>query len=208
MRWLLVIPLILMGCSAVDRVRDVFRSDAETTRFSTEGSVCGVASIKGEAIGDVPGPGGCGVENAVRITSVGGIMLSQPATLNCGTAKTFDGWVREAAIPIIGTTGGGLRSLKVPAHYACRTRNHKRGARLSEHSKGNAIDISEFHLADGSALSVQGDWGGGRKGRIMKELHASACGRFGTVLGPKSDRYHRDHFHFDIARHRGGPYCR
>lgn len=163
-----------MGCSAVDRMRDVFRSDADVSRFSAEGSVCGIPSIKGEPIGDVPGPGGCGIENAVRITSVGGIALSQPATLNCGAAKALNGWVQESAIPIIGATGGGLQSLAVAAHYACRTRNSRPGARLSEHSKGNAIDISEFRLADGRALSVSGDWGRGRKGRVMKDLHKTA----------------------------------
>ncbi|MDX5403468.1 MAG: extensin family protein, partial [Rhodobacterales bacterium] len=25
---------------------------------------------------------------------------------------------------------------------------------------------------------------------------------------PESDRFHRDHFHFDTARHRNGPFCR
>ncbi len=74
----------------------------------------------------------------------------------------MNGWVLGAAIPTIGETGGGLRSLKVAAHYACRSRNHKRGARLSEHAKGNAIDISEFRLADGSALTVTQHWGGGK----------------------------------------------
>ncbi len=208
MRLVFLIPLILMGCSVVDTARGVFNSSPDQANFSAVGSVCDVPAIKGETIGDVSGPGGCGVENAVRITSVGGIALSQPATLNCPTAKALNGWVLNAAIPTIGTKGGGLKSLKVAAHYACRTRNHKRGARLSEHAKGNAIDISEFGLADGSTLSVLSDWGGGRRGQIMKELHSSACGPFGTVLGPKADRYHQTHFHLDTAGYRSGPYCR
>ncbi len=208
MRVMLLIPLVLMGCSVVDNVRNVMGGKGDTASFSAEGSVCGVPAIKGEEIGDVPGPGACGVENAVRVTSVGGIALSQSATINCGTARALNGWVLGSAIPTIGDTGGGLKSLKVAAHYACRNRNHKRGGRLSEHAKGNAIDISEFRLADGSALTVTQHWSGGKKGRIMKDLHASACGPFGTVLGPKSDRHHQDHFHFDIADYRSGPYCR
>jgi len=36
----------------------------------------------------------------------------------------------------------------------------------------------------------------------------AACGPFGTVLGPESNRFHRDHFHFDTARYRSGSYCR
>jgi hypothetical protein len=44
--------------------------------------------------------------------------------------------------------------------------------------------------------------------RALRQMHRAACGTFGTVLGPESDRFHQDHFHFDTARHRGGPYCR
>ena len=208
MRLALVILLMLTGCSPIDSMRNMLRGGDGDRRFTAEGSVCGVAAIKGAAIGDVAGPGACGVRDAVRVTSVSGIALSQPATLNCGTARALNGWVRDAAIPIVGRRGGGLRGLTVAAHYVCRTRNHKPGARLSEHSYGNAIDISEFRLADGGKLTVRDDWGGGSRGRIMKELHGAACGPFGTVLGPRSDRYHQTHFHLDTADYRSGPYCR
>ena len=104
--------------------------------------------------------------------------------------------------------GGGLSGLRVAAHYACRTRNHQPGALISEHGKGKAIDIAALQLRDGSEISVLDDWGQGPKGRVLRQVHRQACGPFGTVLGPESDRFHRDHFHFDTARHRGGPYCR
>jgi len=97
--------------------------------------------------------------------------------------------------------------IQVAAHYACRTRNNRPGARLSEHALGIAIDISAFVLADGTRLTVLNDWRG-RNGQLMKRLHASACGPFGTVLGPNSDRHHQDHFHFDVAEYRNGSYCR
>lgn len=160
-----------------------------------------------ERIGNVPGPGACGVQDAYRVTSVAGVRLSQPATLARPTLDTLDRWLRREAIPVIGNRGGGLVGIRVPSHYACRTRNSRRGARLSEHAKGNAIDISAFILADGTTLTVLGDWNG-KQGKLMRRLHSSACGPFGTVLGPDSDRHHQDHFHFDVARHRGGPYCR
>ncbi|MEO0917580.1 MAG: extensin family protein [Pseudomonadota bacterium] len=159
-----------------------------------------------ERIGDVSGPGGCGVPNAYRVTEAAGVRLSQAATLRRATAETLDGWLRNQAIPIIGNRGGGLVGIQVPAHYACRTRNSRRGARLSEHAKGNAIDISAFILADGSRIEVTG-WRGAN-GSLLKRLHASACGPFGTVLGPDADRFHQNHFHFDIAGYRNGAYCR
>ena len=162
--------------------------------------------LKAEKIGTIPGPGACGVPDAYRVTEAAGVRLSQAATIRRATAETLDGWLRAHAIPIIGNRGGGLVAIQVPAHYACRTRNHRPGARLSEHAKGNAIDISAFILADGSRIAVT-DWRGSN-GRVLKRLHASACGPFGTVLGPESDRFHQDHFHLDIADYRSGPYCR
>lgn len=159
-----------------------------------------------DKLGNVNGPGACGVNNAYRVTQAAGVTLSQPATIRRTTAERLDSWLRNHAIPIIGNRGGGLVGLQVPAHYACRTRNSQRGARLSEHAKGNAIDISQFILADGTRIPVT-DWRGSN-GRLLKRLHASACGPFGTVLGPDSDRHHQDHFHFDTADYRSGPYCR
>ena len=104
--------------------------------------------------------------------------------------------------------GGGVAGLRVAAHYACRTRNNRPGGKISEHGKGRAIDISGVMLRDGSEISVLRDWGGGAKGRALRQMHRTACGPFGTVLGPGSDGYHRDHLHFDTARHRSGSYCR
>ncbi len=157
-------------------------------------------------IGAVPGPGRCGVSNAYQVTKAAGVNLSQPATLNRKTAERLDLWLRNHAAPIIGNRGGGLVGIQVAAHYACRTRNSQKGARLSEHAKGNAIDISAFILADGTRITVLG-WRG-RDAKILRRLHASACGPFGTVLGPDADRHHQDHFHLDTADYRSGSYCR
>lgn len=176
---------------------------------SRRGGLCGDPGLAGTVSGFVEDPAsGCGVERAVRLEAVHGVRLSQPATLDCPTARTLGRWVKQSAKPEVGRMGGGLVGLRVPAHYVCRTRNSQPGARVSEHARGKAIDISAFLLRDGSEISVQRDWGEGREGRVLRRLHRQACGPFGTVLGPESDVHHRDHFHFDTARHYGGPYCR
>ncbi|MEO0566612.1 MAG: extensin family protein [Pseudomonadota bacterium] len=189
--------VLLNGCGQSTSTPDVV----------TRGALCGDASIQGIVVGDVPGRGACGISNAVEVDAVAGVFLSQPSLMNCSTAKTLESWVRNDAVPTIGKTGGGLKNMKVVAHYACRTRNNQRGAKLSEHAKGNAIDIAAFRLNDGSEISVLRDWNNSRRGQILKKLHKTACGPFGTVLGPK-DRFHKDHFHFDTAKHRGGAFCR
>lgn len=194
------------------RPRDLFtRASAAVTApraTSRKGSVCGVAEIKGEVIPPVTGPGACGIDNPVRVTSVSGVALRQAPTIDCTTAKALNAWVRDGVIPAVGRTGGGLARINIVAHYACRGRNNQKGARLSEHSFGRAVDVSGVTLNDGTTLTVLDHWRSDRFGKVIKAMHASACGPFGTVLGPNSDRFHQDHLHFDTARYRGGPYCR
>lgn len=181
----------------------------EDDTVSRRGGLCGDPGLAGTVSGYLADPSsGCGVERAVRLEAVHGVRLSQPATLDCPTAQALGKWVRRSAKPEVGQMGGGLTGLRVPAHYVCRTRNSQPGARVSEHGKGRAIDIAALQLRDGSEISVEADWGSGQKGRVLRRLHRQACGTFGTVLGPESDRHHYDHFHFDTAHHRGGPYCR
>ncbi|SEL11203.1 Extensin-like protein C-terminus [Roseovarius azorensis] len=192
------LSLVATGCGRGD--------DPEVTR---RGGLCGDPGLAGSVSGYLPGEvAGCGVERAVRLEVVHGVRLSQPATLDCPTARAVGKWVRRSAKPEVRRMGGELTGLRVPAHYVCRARNHQSGARISEHGRGRAIDIAALQLRDGTEISVLEDWGNGQKGRILRRLHGQACGTFGTVLGPESDAHHRDHFHFDTARHRGGPYCR
>ncbi|MDC0738863.1 extensin family protein [Cognatishimia sp. SS12] len=173
------------------------------------GRVCGNRALLGTEVGTVPARlRGCGVRKAVKLHSVSGVALSTPAVMECDTAHALKSWVDRGVTRAVGRTGGGVVKLQVAAGYSCRTRNNRPGAKISEHGKGRAIDISAFHLKNGDRISVLKDWGRGKKGRILKALHKSACGPFGTVLGPNADKYHRDHFHFDVARHRSGPYCR
>ena len=139
---------------------------------------------------------------------VSGLALTRPARIDCGTATALDDWVRNGVIPTVGRRGGGPVALQVAGSYACRTRNHVAGAKMSEHALGHAIDISAINLADGGALTVASDWNRGTEGQMLKALWKAACGPFGTVLGPESDSYHRDHLHLDTARYRSGSYCR
>lgn len=173
------------------------------------GRICRDRELQGIEVGRVPGKlAGCGIRDAVKLYSVNGVQLSTPVTIECDTAHALKKWMERGMDKAVGRTGGGVVKLKVASGYSCRTRNHKPGAKISEHGKGRAIDLSGFYLKNGDQISVLDDWGRGKYGRILKNMHRSACGPFGTVLGPNADRHHRDHFHFDIARHRSGSYCR
>ena len=190
----------LSGCGLMAKDEDPTLTAKDVT--------CGVPGLVAVAREPVRGSGACGVENPVIVSRVVGVDLSQPAIMTCETAGALATWVRDSAKPEIGTRGGGLAELNVAAHYACRTRNNQRGARLSEHAKGRAIDISGFVLKDGNEITVRQGWNQKGQSDLMRALHRSACGPFGTVLGPASDRFHQSHFHFDTAAYRSGPYCR
>ena len=177
-------------------------------RLRRAGAVCGDIEIQGEVVGYVPGRiKACGIKDAVRVNTVAGIKLSTPALMNCKTAKALKDWTEKGLKPAF-RQRGPVVGMRVAAHYACRTRNNQPGARISEHGKGNAIDLSAFTMMDGEVITVLNGWGKGTTLRPLRKAYRRACGIFGTTLGPGSDRYHRDHFHFDTASHRGGPYCR
>ncbi|WP_116599270.1 extensin-like domain-containing protein [Primorskyibacter marinus] len=191
------------------RPRAIVEQVMAKRRAQKRGAVCGDLALQGEAIGYVPGRiNACGIKDAVRLRSVSGIALSQQAVIDCTTAKALKTWVERGVKPAIGTRGGGVAQLRVAAHYACRTRNNQPGAKVSEHGKGRAIDISGLRLKDGTQITVLRGWGSRSYGNALRKMRIAACGPFGTVLGPGSDGYHRDHFHFDTARYRSGAYCR
>src|SRR6185312_7385988 len=85
--------------------------------------------------------------------------------------------------------------------YECRGRNRVVGAKISEHGKGNAIDVRAFHLSDGRRIELTD----AKADKPLREaLRQEVCGRFTTVLGPGSDGYHEGHIHLDLAERHGG----
>lgn len=172
------------------------------------GAVCGDLEIQGAEVGDFPDTTpGCGISDAVRVTSVAGVTLSQSALMTCDTAKALRKWVEKDVEKAFGR-GNRVVSLRVAAHYTCRPRNNQAGAKISEHGRGRAIDISAFTLADGRTVTVLEGWQERQNGKTLKRIWKAACGPFSTVLGPESDVHHRDHLHLDTARHGNGRYCR
>lgn len=168
---------------------------------SMEGAVCGVPAIKGQEIAPIGSNiGGCGVPDAVAVTSVAGVRLSQTATVDCSVAKALNSWVEDVAQPAF---DGKLFELRIAAHYICRSRNNVKGAKVSEHGKGRAIDIAAFILTDGKVLTVSENYK-----KLLKRIYKAACPYFKTTLGPGSDGYHEDHFHFDTSARDSGSYCR
>ena len=155
---------------------------------------------------------GCSTLNTVRLSSLNGdssaFALSNLGPVACPLAHTFAAGARfgvdRAARQILGSPVARIETM---GSYNCR--NVAGSARRSAHSTANAIDVSGFVLADGRRISVNGDWSDGDadERRFLRTIHASACKRFGTVLGPDYNAAHRDHLHVETTG-AGRTFCR
>jgi len=176
---------------------------------SAVGALCDDPRLRGRRAPPIRGRGACGVPAPVTLTAVAGVALTRPVTVGCRVAVATADWVEQSAAPAArATLGAPLTAMTPYAGYACRTRNHRAGARLSEHALGRAIDIGAFQ-AGGRTVDLLSGWRGPADERaFLRAVWRGACACFKTVLGPDADRHHRDHFHFDVARRRGGAWCR
>jgi hypothetical protein len=73
--------------------------------------------------------------------------------------------------------------------------------------RGQAAKESAPGVSQKAGPQAEFDWKEERKSRFLREIHVSACKRFGTVLGPEANDAHRDHFHLDMAERRSGNFC-
>ena len=155
----------------------------------------------------IEGPGACGGTDLVRLEAVlladnSRVEFSPPAVLRCSMAEAIVDWVREDLDQLTtANLGARLRSIRNFAAYHCRPRNNIIGAAVSEHGKGNALDIRSVTLASGRTV----DPTDAEVSRAFREgWKKSVCGRFSTVLGPGSDGYHENHIHVDLMQRRNG----
>jgi hypothetical protein len=156
------------------------------------------------------GPGECGAADVVRLEAITlrnrtRMPLAPPAVLRCPMAEALAHFVRDDVAPLAAELGSPLSSIVNYDSYECRGRNRVAGAKISEHGKGNAIDIRAIKLGNGTVV----DFTSPIVAKDFRErVRAAACGRFNTVLGPGSDGYHESHIHFDLAeRSRGYKMC-
>ncbi|WP_051242675.1 extensin family protein [Stappia stellulata] len=153
---------------------------------------------------------GCGIDDPVRLDSVAGTVFRPRAVLSCVTALKLVRFLqRPLTDEVRATMNTDVKTVHVAASYACRGRNRQAGAKLSEHGYGRAVDIRGLTFADGRRWDVSPRRDNDRSpaARLQRRVRALACGPFTTVLGPGSDAYHDDHFHFDLAP-RNAAYCR
>ena len=156
----------------------------------------------------IDGAGSCGMAASYEVSEiVRGIALGPDTQMRCATALATARWIDEVVIPAARVLGDDVRltGIRQASTYACRSRNSQPDAKISEHAKGNAVDIATFSFEGHDPLSIKPDQRkGSREESFQMAVRAGACLHFTTVLGPGSDAYHDDHLHLDLAKRRSG----
>jgi len=156
-----------------------------------------------------PAGPGCGIDEPVTISAIirpdgRKISVAASGVMGCALAKEFATWAAGDFSTILEAGDRKIETIVTGSSYECRPRNRVAGAKLSEHGRGNALDIRGVKFAGGGQALV-----GDKASPIPEALFTSACKTFATVLGPGSDGYHEDHMHIDLAARRpGSHYCR
>ncbi|MBB2753677.1 UNVERIFIED_ORG: hypothetical protein GGI57_004406 [Rhizobium aethiopicum] len=156
---------------------------------------------------------GCGIDKPIIVSeALPGITLKPEATIRCRAALALARWMKESVIPAASAALPEQRRLTTvnqATSYMCRLRNGAGTGKISEHARGNAIDIASFHFEKGEDVAVRS-----RRedptltGAFQRTVSAAGCLYFTTVLDPESDAAHETHFHLDVIERKGSyRYC-
>jgi len=147
----------------------------------------------------------CGIDWPVEVSGFSGNVGMKPAaTLTCQMALAFASWTKDELAPAARWRYlSGVRTIHQGSSYSCRSIAGTRT--VSEHAKGNALDVMRIELKNGKDIDVRKPgWFAFRQRGLLNTVRSDACGYFSTVLGPGYNADHKDHFHFDIKERRNG----
>jgi hypothetical protein len=211
----LLLPLLLAACvGGADRPAQKPaakpRVSAVPAFTSPESRQCiadlGKAGARFTPLANQEFGGGCSAMDAVKLLDIG-TPVTNLGPMTCPLARNFAAWVEYAVRPAARKhLGSEVVKVETFGTYSCRNIYGGRSGRLSQHATANAVDVSGFVLQDGRRVTLLEGWQGADDQReFLRTLHASACKRFGTTLGPDYNAAHHNHFHFDMG---GQGYCR
>ncbi|QND47819.1 extensin [Rhizobium lusitanum] len=150
---------------------------------------------------------GCGIDKPIALTEpLPGIQMKPQGTMRCEAALALAHWIKESVIPSAAALkdNGKIVTINQASTYICRLRNNATTGKISEHARGNAIDIASFTFENGKTIGIEP-----RRedptltGAFQRAASASACLYFMTVLDPESDAAHETHFHLDVLKRKG-----
>lgn len=144
----------------------------------------------------------CVYADGVRLGDGRGARFGGALVTSCPVAAGLYLWERDVLQPAaLRHFGSSVVAVDHAGSFNCRRISGRSEGRFSEHSTADAVDVTGFHLADGTRISVVRDWAGeGPRGVFLREVRDGACGLFATTLSPDHDAAHRDHLHLDVAQ--------
>jgi hypothetical protein len=147
----------------------------------------------------------CRIDHPIKVSVLpGNVGLKPAATLNCEMALTFAKWTKNELNPAARRRyWSRVKTIHQMSSYSCRRINGSHS--MSEHSKGNALDVGRIELTNGKDIDVEKPgFFSFRTKRFLNTVRADGCDYFTTVLGPGYNWDHRNHFHFDVKPRRNG----
>jgi len=106
--------------------------------------------------------GECGAPAAVQLVSLGRspeVTFAPPPVVTCEMVSGLGKWLGDLQASARRNLGAPLIRIEVMSSYSCRNAYGRANARLSEHGRANALDISGFLTAQGFETAVLEHWG-------------------------------------------------
>jgi hypothetical protein len=118
--------------------------------------------------------GECGAPAAVQLVSLGRspeVTFAPPPVVTCEMVSGLGKWIGDLQASARRNLGAPLIRIEVMSSYSCRNAYGRANARLSEHGRANALDISGFLTAQGYETAVLEHWGPNQRiiARTMNE---------------------------------------
>jgi hypothetical protein len=161
----------------------------------------------------IDGGNGCGIDKPITLSeALPGVKVKPEGTMRCEAALALAHWMKQSVIPDASVAlkdAGPIVTINQASTYICRLRNNATTGKISEHARGNAIDIASFTFQNGTTVAVEPRREDSTlTGALQRSVSAAGCLYFTTVLDPESDAAHEHHFHLDVMKRSGGfRYC-
>lgn len=137
-------------------------------------------SIDAVTIAEAPvREGGCGTPAPVRLVSIGknpAVTLTPAPLVTCDLVAGLHDWMKNDIQPLARRKlGGPVVKIETMSDYSCRMAYGRKGNKLSEHGRANALDIRAFVTGKGETANLLSHWG-----KTERDLAAEAAAKAAT----------------------------
>lgn len=148
------------------------KDEIETAKANCDAILKNVAAV---TVPEAPvRDGACGAPAPVRLVSIGRnpeIKLSPQPLVTCDLVAGLAQWMQNDIQPLAKKhLGASVSKIETMSDYSCRMAYGRKGNKLSEHGRANALDIRGFVTTKGEVAHVLEAWG-----KTQRDLVAEAA---------------------------------